>query len=365
MTHAGIHDTNITNVTSLRTPEQVRASLPLPSEKERQIISFRTQAKEIIEGKDPRLMAVVGPCSVHNPQATLRYAKLLKTLADEVRDTLFVVMRVFFEKPRTCLGWKGLINDPYLDGSFRINDGIVIARKLLLDITGIGLPAGTEALDPVSPQYLGDLTTWTAIGARTAESQPHREMASGLSTPVGFKNSTNGSLAAAINAVKFIRQPHHFFGVTQSGQVAVYHTAGNVYGHVILRGGTAPNYDPAEVQRCAQELKANGLPANIVIDAAHANSEKDPARQAVVLDSCVGQVVDGNQAIMGMMLESNLSGGSQPIPRDPLDLDPDTSVTDPCIDWPTTQQLLREAHCRLKPMVRTRRNCCRLWEAVD
>jgi 3-deoxy-7-phosphoheptulonate synthase len=256
-----------------------------------------------------------------------------------------VIMRVYFEKPRTTVGWKGLINDPDLDDSFHIEKGILLARELLLYVSELGLPAGTEALDPIMPQYLSELITWTAIGARTTESQTHREMASGLSTPVGFKNGTDGSLAASINALQSVRRPHHFLGITQQGQSAVFRTRGNQHAHIVLRGGGGRvNYDAVSIAVAERELHAAGLAANIVVDCSHGNSNKDADLQPLVADNCVTQIVDGNRSIVGLMLESHLKAGSQAIPKHLSQLEYGKSITDPCIDWATTENLLLKLH---------------------
>jgi 3-deoxy-7-phosphoheptulonate synthase len=267
------------------------------------------------------------------------YARRLKALADETADTLYVVMRVYFEKPRTTTGWKGLINDPHMNDSFDIEHGLQLARKVLLDVNELGLPAGTEALDPISPQYLGDLVSWNAIGARTTESQTHREMASGLSTPVGFKNGTDGGLQVAVNALLSVSRPHSFLGINPEGAVAIIRTSGNPYGHIVLRGGSkGPNYDAATIAKVEQELTKAKLPANIIVDASHANSNKDAALQPNVLQDIATQIVDGNQSIVGVMLESNLGFGNQSIPADLSQLKYGVSVTDACLDWDRTER---------------------------
>jgi 3-deoxy-7-phosphoheptulonate synthase len=261
-------------------------------------------------------------------------------------------MRVYFEKPRTTVGWKGLINDPFMDDSFHIEKGLFMARELLLNLAETGLPTATEALDPITPQYLSDLITWTAIGARTTESQTHREMASGLSTPVGFKNGTDGSLDVAINALHSVSRGHHFLGINQDGQCAVFHTRGNDYGHVVLRGGGGkPNYDSVSIALCEKELKAADVPVNIAVDCSHGNSSKDPALQPLVVDNCVNQIIEGNTSIVGLMLESNINRGNQPIPEDHSKLKYGVSVTDACMDWATTEKLLRSAHDKLRDIL--------------
>jgi 3-deoxy-7-phosphoheptulonate synthase len=274
-------------------------------------------------------------------------------LAAQVESTMLLIMRVYFEKPRTTVGWKGLINDPDMDDSFHIEKGILIARELLLHIAELGLAAGTEALDPIMPQYLSELITWTAIGARTTESQTHREMASGLSTPVGFKNGTDGALSTSINALQSVRHPHHFLGITQQGQSAVFRTRGNMHAHLVLRGGGGrPNYDAVSMAVAERELNTAGLPTTIVVDCSHGNTNKDPSLQPIVAENCVAQIVDGNRSIVGLMLESHLKAGNQPIPKDLSKLEYGVSITDPCIDWPTTETLLLKVHESLRGVKR-------------
>lgn len=350
-----IYNVNVVARTILPTPAEIKTEYPLNGELESFIFRQRRILQRIIDGQDPRLFVVVGPCSIHDISAAMDYAVRLKTLADEVSDALVLVMRVYFEKPRTTVGWKGLINDPDMNDSFHIEKGIGVARGLLLELAKLGLPTATEALDPIMPQYLGDLITWNAIGARTTESQTHREMASGLSTPVGFKNGTDGSLTVAINALKSARQPHHFLGINEDGRPAVLQTRGNAHGHVVLRGGASgPNYGAASVAACAQVLAKAGLPTRIVIDCSHGNSGKDPARQPLVARDAVAQVVRGNCSIIGLMLESNLFGGNQEIPADRSMLRYGVSVTDGCIDWETTARSLRELAVLLAPVIRNR-----------
>jgi 3-deoxy-7-phosphoheptulonate synthase len=355
MTEAQVNNINVLSQTLLPTPAEVKQALPLTETAERTVLAGREVVHRILDRKDHRLFVVVGPCSIHDTEAALDYAARLKALADEVSDTLYIIMRVYFEKPRTTVGWKGLINDPYMDDSFHIEKGLYKARELLLKIAELGLPTATEALDPITPQYLSDLITWSAIGARTTESQTHREMASGLSTPVGFKNGTDGSLGVAINALHSVSRPHHFLGINQQGQCAVIQTRGNRYGHVVLRGGGGkPNYDAAHIARCEAELAADNLPLNITVDCSHGNSGKDPANQGKVVADCVQQIRDGNQSIIGLMLESNLGWGNQPIPDDRSRLKYGVSVTDACIDWPTTETLLRDSRAQLKDLLATR-----------
>ena len=285
---------------------------------------------------------VVGPCSIHNPDEALEYARLLKPLADELAEDLLILMRVYFEKPRTSVGWEGLIYDPHLDGSHRIDHGLRIGRKLMLDIAQIGLPIGIEALDLISPQYLQDLVTWTAIGARTTESPTHRKLASGISSVVGFKNNVDGSLMVAINAIRSASAVNSFISVTEEGKVAVFRTEGNPHCHVILRGGKSPNYDRESVAGCEKELHKAGLDENIMIDCSHGNSQKDPSNQKIVLDEVASQIRQGNKSIIGVMLESNLEEGNQPIPDDLEEIKYGVSITDACINWVTTEILLRE-----------------------
>lgn len=342
-----VYNVNIISDTVLPTPREVMTRLPLQEELQERIVQHRIDLQRILERQDPRLFVVVGPCSIHDPKSALEYAGRLARLAERVSDTMLLVMRVYFEKPRTVSGWKGLINDPYLDDSFHIEDGLHLARKLLLDLAEMGLPVGTEALDPITPQYIGDLIAWTAIGARTTESQTHREMTSGLSTPVAFKNGTDGNVEVAINAVRSSALPHRFLGINADGQCSVFHTRGNRYGHVVLRGGTRPNYDAESVAACETRLKAAGLRPNIVVDCSHGNSYKDPARQPEVFQSCIEQVVNGTTSIVGLMLESHLFSGRQDIPADLSQLRYGVSITDGCIDWETTEELILRAHERL------------------
>ncbi|GAB4218119.1 MAG: 3-deoxy-7-phosphoheptulonate synthase [Rhodoferax sp.] len=328
-------------------PAALHDAIPASARAYQTVGRGRATVAEILQGQDPRLLVVVGPCSIHDPVAAMDYAQRLKALADELASTLFIVMRVYFEKPRTTVGWKGLINDPGMDDSFRIEDGLRIARQLLVDLNELGLPCGTEALDPITPQYLGDLIAWSAIGARTTESQTHREMASGLSSPVGFKNGTDGSLDVAVNAMLSAAQPHTFLGINGEGQVALTQTRGNPWGHLILRGGAQPNYDSVAVAQAEAELRAAGLPAHIVVDCSHANSRKNHALQTLVLRDVVGQLVDGNRAIKGVMLESNLGEGNQKL-TDPNALKYGISITDACLGWDATAAALRDAAAKLR-----------------
>jgi 3-deoxy-7-phosphoheptulonate synthase len=352
MSEIRLENVNLSAPELLPTPAEIKGRLPVAEPVANSVMQGRRAIQRILDREDPRLFVVTGPCSIHDLEAAREYAGRLKTLAEEVGDTLRLVMRVYFEKPRTSTGWKGFINDPYIDDSFHIEKGLEMARSLLLEVAEMGLPAGTEALDPISPQYLSDLISWYAIGARTTESQTHREMASGLSAPVGFKNGTDGNLAVAINALHAASSAHHFLGINQAGQCAVFRTRGNAYGHVVLRGGGGrPNYGSVDVAICEKELRAAGLAANVVVDCSHANSNKDYRLQPLVMDDCVNQIVEGNQSIVGFMLESNLHEGNQPIPEDVAQLRYGVSVTDACMDWPTTESLIRKTHRRLRPVI--------------
>jgi len=350
-----VNNINVDSQSLLPTPAEIKESLPLSQSTENFIADNRNIVKNILEHKDPRLFLVVGPCSIHDTEAAIDYAHKLKKLADEVSDSLFIIMRVYFEKPRTTVGWKGLINDPLMDDSFHIEKGLYTARKLLLDLAEIGLPTATEALDPITPQYLSDLITWTAIGARTTESQTHREMASGLSSPIGFKNGTDGSLEVAINALHSAAMPHHFLGINQQGQCAVFHTKGNTFGHVVLRGGGGKsNYDINSIHACEEELSAADLAMNIAVDCSHGNSQKKPENQAKVVDDCVSQIQNGNKSIISLMLESHLGWGNQSIPEDLNKLQYGVSVTDACIDWETTKNIILTTQSKLKDILPTR-----------
>ena len=347
-----IDDLNVASNDTLITPEQLKRELPLTATALQTVSRGRQVVRDILDGKDHRLFLVVGPCSIHDLTAAHEYAERLRVLADKVSDTLFLVMRVYFEKPRTTVGWKGLINDPYMDDSFKIQDGLHIGRKLLLELAEMGLATATEALDPISPQYLQDLISWAAIGARTTESQTHREMASGLSSAVGFKNGTDGSLTVAINALQSVSSPHRFLGINQAGGVSIVTTKGNSYGHVVLRGGNGkPNYDSVSVALCEQELNKAGIRPNIMVDCSHANSNKDPALQPLVMENVANQIVEGNQSIVGLMVESHLGWGNQSIPKDLSNLQYGVSVTDACIDWDTTEKTVLNMHAKLKDVL--------------
>src|SRR5512133_2187993 len=337
-------DLNVVALDVMPTPDEIKAKLPLTEKAAETVVSGRRTIEAILDGRDPRLFAVVGPCSIHDPVAGLDYARRLKKLADEVSSTLFMVMRVYFEKPRTSVGWKGFINDPYMDDSFRVDEGMERARRFLLDVNELGLPAATEALDPTAPQYLGDLIAWTAIGARTSESQTHREMSSGLSTPVGFKNGTDGEIESAVNAILSASHPHAFLGVNGQGRSAVVRTRGNAYGHLVLRGGGGrPNFDTVSISLAEQALRKAKLPENVVVDCSHANSWKKPELQPLVMRDVVHQIREGNGSIVGLTVESFLEAGSQPIPEDLSKLRYGCSVTDACVGWDTTVEMVRAA----------------------
>ena len=336
-----LENVNVTRQERLITPEQLKRDLPVSDRTRSQIQASRQAIEDILHGHDQRLLVVAGPCSIHDVAAARDYGQRLQSLAESLADDLLIVMRAYFEKPRTTVGWKGLINDPHLDDSFRIDEGLVIARRLLLDLAQMGLPLATEALDPITPQYLHDLISWSAIGARTTESQTHREMASGLSSAVGFKNGTDGSLETAINALKSVATPHRFLGISASGEVSVFHTRGNRNAHIVLRGGSSgPNYDQISIRRCEAQMRAAGLRPAIMVDCSHANSAKDHNRQVAVAEDVVAQIEAGNSSVIGLMIESNLHAGNQQI-GDRSTLKYGVSVTDACIDWATTETLLR------------------------
>lgn len=327
----------------LVTPDQLKAKLPVSEEVREGVQDARNTVHNILARTDRRLLIIIGPCSIHDVAAAKEYARNLTRLAAELKDSLFIVMRAYFEKPRTTTGWKGLINDPHLDDTFCVSQGLEIARSLLLEIAAMGMPLSTEALDPITPQYLQDLISWSAIGARTTESQTHREMASGLSSAIGFKNGTDGGLAVAINALQSVASPHRFLGINPSGQVSVLKTRGNSNAHIVLRGGTSgPNYDEASVAECERELAGIGMTPNIMIDCSHANSNKDHNRQPHVAREAARQILAGNQSIIGLMIESNLQAGNQPLNSCREKMTYGVSVTDACIDWTTTESILRE-----------------------
>ena len=348
---AKIDDVRIRQINELISPESLIGDIELTSAAGRTVASARSAIHSILNRADDRLLVIVGPCSIHDPAAALDYAGRLQKAAAQLSDDLFMVMRVYFEKPRTTVGWKGLINDPDLDNSFNINKGLHLARQLLLDLAEMGLPAGTEYLDLISPQYYADLVSWGAIGARTTESQTHRELTSGLSCPVGFKNATDGDMQVAVDAINSASQPHHFLSVTKQGRSAIFQTAGNEDCHIILRGGKQPNYDMFSVEDAERMLSAAGLPARIMIDASHANSRKVPARQVDVTRDIATQIGRGNRSIVGLMLESNLEEGRQSVVEG-QNLIYGQSITDACMGWESTSHLLQE----LAAAARMRRN---------
>lgn len=342
------NDLRVVECRRLLVPRDLKAALPMTEQANATVVAGRDAVQRILRRQDPRLLVVVGPCSIHDTRSALEYAKRLAALAPEVSDQFFLVMRVYFEKPRTTIGWKGLINDPHLDGSYDVETGLHLARRLLLDVSELGMPTATEFLDPVVPQYIADLVTWAAIGARTTESQTHREMASGLSMPVGFKNGTDGSLQIAFDAMHSARHPHHFLGIDQDGFTSVVRTMGNPDGHVVLRGGRArTNYDAASIADAAAQLKKAGLPDGLMVDCSHANSLKQHARQEEVWQNLVSQRVEGCDPLIGVMLESHLHEGNQ-APAQLSALKYGVSITDACLSWEVTERMLRHGAERLR-----------------
>ena len=355
MNTQAVENINIEAPEILITPAELKREIPLTKKARQTVAEGRQVIENILSGKDHRVLVVVGPCSIHDLDAAQEYALRLKKLAEKVSDSLYIVMRVYFEKPRTTVGWKGLINDPYMNDSFKITDGLHIGRKLLRDILEIGLPTATEALDPISPQYMQDLIAWSAIGARTTESQTHREMASGLSSSIGFKNGTDGGLTVAINALQSVANPHRFLGINSDGKVSIVTTRGNPNAHVVLRGGNGkPNYDSVSVSICEQELEAANIKPNIMVDCSHANSNKDHNLQPLVLDNVSNQILDGNTSIIGVMLESHINSGNQKLSSNPEDMKYGVSVTDACIDWETTESSLVEMAEKLREVLKRR-----------
>jgi 3-deoxy-7-phosphoheptulonate synthase len=346
--HTQISNTHIEKSQVLITPIEIKSKLPLTDLAEKTVLKSRQEVEAILDGKDHRKFIVVGPCSIHDIKAAEDYAEKLKILSERVKDKLLLIMRVYFEKPRTTVGWKGLINDPDLDDSFHIEKGLLMARRLLLKMAEMGLPTATEALDPIVPQYIGELISWTAIGARTTESQTHREMASGLSMPVGFKNGTDGSIQVALNALQAAREPHHFLGINEEGQVSIFKTTGNAYGHIILRGSDRqPNFEAASVKLAEEKLKEANLPPRLVIDCSHGNSRKDHKLQGSVFENVIQQIQEGNTSVVGMMLESNLHEGNQSISSNREQLKYGVSVTDKCIGWEETEKIILAAYEKL------------------
>lgn len=345
MAELHLNNINVLDEVVLTTPLELKQELPLGDKARQNVLNYRQQLGDIIEGKDSRYLVVSGPCSIHDIDSAKEYALRLKELHDKYSDKFMIVMRVYFEKPRTTVGWKGLINDPNLNDTFDVEAGLRKARKLLIWLAELGLPAGTEMLDPISPQYLGECFCWSAIGARTTESQTHREMASGISMPVGFKNGTDGNIDVAINALQSVSSPHHFLGINRQGAVAQIKTKGNSHGHIILRGGKNPNYDSVNIALLEQRLDEVDISTRLVIDCSHGNSQKDYRRQPLVFNNVIEQILQGNKSIVGMMLESHLSAGNQKLTED---LAYGVSVTDACIDWETTENLLEESYQALK-----------------
>lgn len=339
----------ITAITPIIAPADLRQVFPLSTSRAEFVNKSRERLKEILQRRDRRLMVVVGPCSIHDPDAAVEYARRLAALARRVDDQLMLVMRVYFEKPRTTVGWKGLINDPDMNGTHLISKGLGIARGLLSKITELEVPVANEMLDPITPEYVADMISWGAIGARTTESQTHREMSSGLSFPVGFKNGTDGNLQIAIDAMKAAQHPHSFLGINREGRTSIIQTTGNPDVHIVLRGGSRKvNYHPEDIAHTEESLKKNGLVPTIMVDCSHGNSNKDYQKQPEVLESVIQQVIDGNNSISGVMIESNLEAGSQKIAADLSQLKYGVSITDACIDWATTESILLAAHARLQ-----------------
>lgn len=341
-------DLRIKGYQALTAPDILKKEIPVSTRAEETVILGRQAIENILRKKDRRLLVIVGPCSIHDEKAAIEYAARLNTLRKQVADTLCIVMRVYFEKPRTTVGWKGLINDPYLDGTCDMTAGLRKARGLLTQINEIGLPAATEMLDTITAQYVADLVSWSAIGARTSESQTHRELASGLSMPVGFKNSTDGNLSAAINALMAARAPQSFLGIDQDGKTCVVKTNGNPWVHIVLRGGKRPNYDPISLEEARLKLIEKDLPETLMVDCSHANSMKKYQGQAVVWKSVIGQYLAENESLIGLMLESNLHEGNQKFSGDTSSLKYGVSITDECISWETTEQLLMWAHEKIR-----------------
>lgn len=338
-------DVNVRETVRLIAPKELKESMPITEAATETVLAGRDAVCNILAGEDPRLMAVVGPCSIHDEEAAYEYAEKLAGLAERVKDRIVVLMRVYFEKPRTTIGWKGLINDPFMDGTLNVDEGMRKARRILLHINELGLPTASEMLDPITPQYTAGLVSWASIGARTTESQTHRQMASGLSMPVGFKNGTDGKLQTALDAMEAGRHGHGFLGIDQDGHTCVIHTKGNPWGHMILRGGqSGPNYSPKHVADAVERLAKANLCTRMVVDCSHANSSKDFRKQPGVWRNVIEQRMDGNDALCGMMLESNLSEGNQSIPKDLSQLKYGVSVTDGCIGWESTEDLLLSAH---------------------
>lgn len=339
---------NIASMSPLRTPKELKEILPLTDDLKKSVLAGRKAVNEIVSRQSPRFMVITGPCSIHDEKSAFEYAEKLKKLSDEVNSKILIIMRVYFEKPRTTIGWKGLISDPNLNGTCDINLGLEKARNILSKIVSMGLPTATEFLDPITPQYISDLLSWVAIGARTTESQTHRELASGVSAAVGFKNGTSGSLDVALNAMESSSSPHSFLGIDQSGNTKIINTKGNKLGHLVLRGGdSGPNYDEVSVKAAEESLKKRKMNVAMIIDCSHSNSNKDHKQQPKVLKDIVAQKKRGNQSIIGAMLESNINEGNQSLPADLNNLKYGVSITDKCIDWATTETLIRDIYSEL------------------
>ena len=348
MTEMAVQDVNVLKTEQLPPPSDLAAALPITDRAQETVLRGRREIQAILRGDDSRFLVITGPCSIHDEDAALEYARRLTDLASRYENQILVVMRVYFEKPRTTVGWKGLLYDPHLNDTFDIASGLEKGRKLLLDVAEMGMPAATEFLDPIVPQYLADLISWVAIGARTTESQTHRQMASGLSMPVGFKNGTDGNTKIAVDAMVSARARHGFLGIDRSGYTSIIHTAGNAYGHLVLRGANGgPNFDSASVAAALRQLQEGGVPSQLLIDCSHGNCNKDYTKMRVAFESVVDQRVHGNAGVIGAMLESNINPGNQKIDGGPSNLDYGVSITDPCIGWDETQELLAWAYARL------------------
>ncbi|MEI7788117.1 MAG: 3-deoxy-7-phosphoheptulonate synthase [Chlorobiaceae bacterium] len=347
-----LYDLRVSRIIRLSSPKDLKEKLPVDERIADTVITGRREVENILTGKDSRLLVIVGPCSIHDTEAALEYALKLSALRTELQDDLCIMMRVYFEKPRTTLGWKGFINDPHLDDTYDIVHGLFYARKLLLEINAIGLPAATEFLDPITPQYVADVVSWAAIGARTIESQTHRQMASGLSMPVGFKNSTDGRLNVAVDAIRSAMHPHSFLGIDQEGHSSVITTKGNPFGHLVLRGGVKPNYEPDSIALAESWIAKAGLEQSLLVDCSHANSGKKHEQQLKVWENILQQKTEGNKSIAGVMIESNICGGNQPFPEDPDKLRYGVSITDECLSWEETERMLREGAAVIHKLIR-------------
>ena len=347
-----LHDLRVSRIIRLSSPKDLKEKLPVDERIAGTVITGRREVENILTGKDSRMLVIVGPCSIHDTEVALEYATKLSALRTELQDDLCILMRVYFEKPRTTVGWKGFINDPHLDDTYDIVHGLYYARKLLLDINAIGLPAATEFLDPITPQYVADVVSWAAIGARTIESQTHRQMASGLSMPVGFKNSTDGRLNVAIDAIRSAMHPHSFLGIDQEGHSSVITTKGNPFGHLVLRGGDKPNYDAESIALAESWIEKGGLEQSLLVDCSHANSGRKHEQQLKVWENILKQKTDGNKSIAGVMIESNICGGNQPFPEDPDKLRYGVSITDECLSWEETERMLREGAAVMHKLIK-------------